>query len=63
MLLGVGVGFPRLSTGRHELSWTFNSDRAIQTGFYINLPVGAVVGGLLILLRVPEVKAKPPVGR
>ncbi|KAL9082890.1 MAG: hypothetical protein Q9165_008743 [Trypethelium subeluteriae] len=29
--------------------------------FYINLPVGAVVGAILILLRVPEVKTKLPV--
>ncbi|KAF2228775.1 MFS general substrate transporter [Viridothelium virens] len=29
--------------------------------FYINLPIGAVVGGILILLRVPELKPKPPV--
>ncbi|KFY33399.1 hypothetical protein V494_07663 [Pseudogymnoascus sp. VKM F-4513 (FW-928)] len=29
--------------------------------FYINLPIGAAVGGLLILLRIPEVRAKPPV--
>ncbi|KAI9684239.1 MAG: hypothetical protein M1822_005712 [Bathelium mastoideum] len=29
--------------------------------FYINLPIGAVVGILLILLRVPEIKPKPPI--
>lgn len=33
----------------------------MHTGFYINLPIGAVVGGLLILLGVPEVRPKPPV--
>ena len=33
----------------------------MHTGFYINLPVGAVVGGLLILLGVPKVRPKPPV--
>lgn len=33
----------------------------MHTGFYINLPIGAVVGILLISLRVPEVKPKPPV--
>ncbi|KAF2194356.1 MFS general substrate transporter [Zopfia rhizophila CBS 207.26] len=29
--------------------------------FYINLPVGAVVGILLLGLNIPEIKAKPPV--
>ena len=33
----------------------------MHTGLYINLPIGAVVWGLLILLRVPEVRPKPPV--
>jgi len=30
-------------------------------GFYINLPIGAVVGLLLILLDIPESTPKPPV--
>jgi len=33
----------------------------VHTGFYINLPIDAVVGGLLIFLGVPEVRPKPPV--
>jgi hypothetical protein len=30
-------------------------------GFYINLPIGAIVGGLLVLMHVPEVRPKRPV--
>ena len=29
-------------------------------GFYINLPVGGVVGILLLLFRIPEPESKPP---
>ncbi|KAH8897375.1 MFS general substrate transporter [Thozetella sp. PMI_491] len=28
--------------------------------FYLNLPLGAVLGGILALLKIPEVTAKPP---
>jgi MFS family permease len=33
----------------------------INAGFYINLPVGTVVGIFLLGLDIPEIKAKPPV--
>lgn len=29
-------------------------------GFYVNLPIGAVVGVLLFFTRIPDQKAKPP---
>lgn len=31
-----------------------------STGFYINLPIGAVIGGALLYLHVPDLTAKPP---
>ena len=31
----------------------------MHTGFYINLPIGAVVGGLLILLRADQLQQQP----
>ena len=30
------------------------------TGFYINLPVGALIGAALLFLRVPDLTVKPP---
>jgi hypothetical protein len=29
-------------------------------GFYINLPLGAIVGGFLLFVSIPEQKSKPP---
>ena len=37
------------------------TDHISFAGFYINLPVGAVVALLLLFLRIPEFKPKPPV--
>jgi hypothetical protein len=31
-----------------------------STGFYMNLPMGAVIGGTLLFLHVPDLTVKPP---
>jgi len=55
---GAGVSS---STSPQWLHVEHFSDFWSISGFYINLPIGAIVGIILLGLNVPEIKAKPPV--
>jgi MFS family permease len=45
---------------RHPPSLSMSQAKVHGLGFYINLPLGAVVGGFLLFNNIPETKAKSP---
>ncbi|KAJ3958261.1 hypothetical protein N0V92_005138 [Colletotrichum tropicale] len=65
--LNMGIGQLGLALGpvvgglfTEYVSWRWYTD-AFDSGFYINLPVGVPVFGLILLFRIPDAEAKLPV--
>ncbi|CBF88300.1 hypothetical protein AN1031.2 [Aspergillus nidulans FGSC A4] len=67
MGLNMGMGQLGLATGpiiggafTTNVSWREDAPADDDAGFYINLPLGAVVGGFLLFNTIPEPKPKAP---
>ncbi|KAI4867402.1 MFS general substrate transporter [Hypoxylon rubiginosum] len=62
LVMGVNVGLGQVGIACGPLiGGAFTEYVSWRWCFYINLPIGAVVGLLLIMLRIPEATPKPPV--
>ncbi|PYH43050.1 MDR family MFS transporter [Aspergillus saccharolyticus JOP 1030-1] len=63
-MIGVIMGFGQLGLVGGPLIGgaltTYSTWRWCIEGFYINLPIGGVVGALLLFTRIPDQQAKPP---
>ncbi|KAK1759802.1 MFS general substrate transporter [Echria macrotheca] len=61
MVMGINVGLGQIGIACGPLiGGAFTEYVTWRWCFYINLPIGAVVAGLLLFVAIPEPEAKPP---